>query len=146
MADFLDKFTDPETMRVLYRKWIDMGDGTFALRMAVANADGSLVGGPASPIALVTSSAATGTWVSVPKGTYTWTAKGTFDGATAKLQYSTDGGTSYATLYSVSEADLDDGETATGYSYVALSSGHVRVAISGAGGSTSLSSDLRSAG
>lgn len=63
-----------------------------------------------------------------------WTVWGTWNGATAQLQYSPDSGTTWIDL---------DGATMTangGFTGINIGVGKVRTTVSGAGGSTSLSS------
>lgn len=69
-------------------------------------------------------------------GEYKWSVYGTWDGATAQLQSSPDGGATWIDI---------DGAIATvnGGAYgFQLGDEHVRVSVSGAGGSTSLSAVL----
>lgn len=114
-------------------------DGIEGLTSVVipVGADGTPIsGGAATPYTLLTNAAATGTGVTIVRGTYTWSVYGTWNGATAQLQRSPDGGTTWV--------DVDGAAFSAngGALNMALPAGKVRVAISGAGGSTSLSSTL----
>ena len=89
---------------------------------------------------LLTASLVTGAAVVIVAGNYTWSAWGTWDGATAQLQFSPDAGT---TWIDITDVDL----TANGGVFnIPLPAGQVRVVITGAGGSTSLSSVLQGNG
>jgi hypothetical protein len=109
-------------------------------RVAVVNADGSPVGGGSptgTPYTLLTNAAATGSAVTIAKGTYTASFYGTWGGATAQLQRTPNGST---------WIDVD-GVLATangGVFNLPLPAGQVRVAITGATGSTSISVVLES--
>lgn len=86
---------------------------------------------------LLAAAAATGAWRAISEGgVYNFVAWGTWNGATAQLQWSPDGGT---TAIDIDAASL----TANGgWSGIPLARGHARCAISGAGGSTSISARL----
>jgi hypothetical protein len=91
----------------------------------------------ATDYSLLSAAAATGSAVAVNRGYYSWSAWGTWDGATAQLQWSPDSGT---TWFSVVGASL----TANGtFTDIPLGYGSARVAISSAGGTTSLTSIFR---
>jgi hypothetical protein len=87
-------------------------------------------------ITLLSASSVSGGAAAIAGGRYFWAVYGTWDGATAQLQWSPNSGTTWVDL---------DGASVTangGFTDIALAAGHVRVSISGAGGSTSLSSKL----
>ena len=87
-------------------------------------------------VTLLTAASATGAGVAVKPGTYGWVVWGTWDGATASLEFSPNGGTTWIDI----EAATD--QTANGGVFdLPLPGGHVRVAITGAG-TTSLNSVL----
>lgn len=84
-------------------------------------------------VVLLTAASATGAGVSVMNGRYSWFVWGTWGGATAQLQWSPDGGTTWIDI---------DGASLTangGFLNIPISSGKVRVTITG-GTSPSLSS------
>jgi hypothetical protein len=86
---------------------------------------------------LLTASSVTGTPVIIVAGNYTWSAWGTWDGATAQLQLSPDAGT---TWIDITDVDL----SANGGAFnIPLPAGRVRVVITGAGGATSITSALQ---
>lgn len=87
----------------------------------------------APEIVLLTAASVTGSSNAVDKGNYLWAVWGTFDGATATLQYTPNAGTTWIDVGASTQADLRG---------VPLLTGSARVAISGAGGSTSLSSKI----
>jgi hypothetical protein len=112
-------------------------DENNVLRMLRVTEGGSVGTGAAGvSYTLLTAASATGTASTIVAGNYTWKVWGTWDGATATLQTSPDGGTTWI--------DQDDCvETANGGRRdLNLDADQYRVAISGAGGSTSLSSKL----
>jgi hypothetical protein len=87
-------------------------------------------------VTLLSAAAATGSAVRTSGGRKAYFIYGTWDGATATLQWSPNGGT---TWFSVAGSAL----TANGtFTDLPLSDGHCRVLISGAGGTTSLSSEI----
>lgn len=82
---------------------------------------------------LLSAASTTGSAVRVNNGHYNFIAWGTWDGASAQLQFSPNDGTTWIDI---------DGAVLTangGWSDIPMGKGHVRVAISGAGGSTSVS-------
>lgn len=88
------------------------------------------------PFVLLTNAAATGNAVATVAGRYNWVIYGTWGGATAQLQFSPNAG---ATWINVDDAAQSaDG----GFSDIPLSQGSHRVVLTGASGSTSLSSTL----
>lgn len=94
--------------------------------------------GAATPA--LTNADTTGAAITIAAGEYFWSAWGTWDGATAQLQFSPDQGTTWIDV---------DGAALTangGFSHVGLGSGQARVAISGAGASTEISSSLQKTG
>lgn len=88
-------------------------------------------------ITLLSAADETGSAVMVFPGTYNWYVYDTWDGATAQLQFSPDEGSTWIDIDGL--ALTADG----GWTGIELAAGHVRVEISDAGASTSLSSDLR---
>lgn len=122
MADILT----PVGGNLAIRRYRDMGDGTFAEVIYSAPPD----------LDLLTNASATGDAVTVlPAGYYNWSIWGTWDGASASLQWSPDGIT-YINIDGVTASD--DG----GYLGIPISSGLVRVEISTPGAMTSLNSGL----
>lgn len=88
---------------------------------------------------LLSAAAATGSAIQISDGVFQWTTYGTWDGATATLQWSPNATTTWI--------DVDGSLTANGaFTEIYLSAGHVRTAISGAGGTTSLTSKLGAVG
>ena len=89
-------------------------------------------------LTLLSAAAATGSSTPIiAPGKHNWSVYGTWDSASAQLQWSPNGGTTWIDI---------DGAVLTangGWSDIPIAGGHVRVSISGAGGSTSLTSDLR---
>jgi hypothetical protein len=71
----------------------DMGDGTYAERVAVVNPDGSGIGGSTADVTLLSAASATGVWVAVPRGRYIPVLSGDPDGATISIDLSLDGST-----------------------------------------------------
>lgn len=95
---------------------------------------------PFDEIVLLTAGSVTGPWVDWPGGQGLWTAYQTFDGVTAQLQMSPDGGTT--------PIDVDvDGELVLlsegGGFIVTLPAYKVRTKINGVGGGTSISSKMK---
>lgn len=89
---------------------------------------------PPAKVVLLSAAAATGSGIEVSAGYYNWSVYGTWDSATAQLQWSPDAGTTWIDV---------DGVSLTangGWTEVPIAFGLVRASISGAGGSTSLSS------
>lgn len=85
---------------------------------------------------LLDNASTTGSGVRVSGGNYDWLAWGTWDGATAQLQFSPDYGTTWIDFAGVLL-------TANGgWSGIPIPAGFARVSISGAGGSTSIDSKL----
>lgn len=85
-------------------------------------------------LTLLSAASATGSAVAVTAGAYNWYAYGTWNGATAQLQWSPDAGTTWINV---------DGATLTangGWSNVSLAAGHARVSFTGS--PTSISSKL----
>lgn len=92
---------------------------------------------PNSSLVLLVAKAATGDSVSLIGGDFFWTVDGTWDSATAQLQWSPNNGTTWIDI---------DGAVLTangGFSHIGLATGDIRVALSGAGGSTSLNSRIQ---
>lgn len=84
---------------------------------------------------LLAAATGTGSWVPVSQGRYNWEANGTWNGATAQLQYSPDGGT---TAINFDNCTL----TANGgVCDIPIYEGHVRVSASGT--FTSMTSKLK---
>lgn len=97
---------------------------------------------PMHPRTLLFEASSTGSWVPVVANAYSWHVWGTWNGATAQLEFSVDGGTTWGPKDGVTATEPASGNV-SGWDNVSIPAGHVRVSISGAGGSTSLSSDLR---
>lgn len=92
----------------------------------------------ATQILTTASTNGNGTAYDFSGGVATLTVQGTFDGATAKLQHSLDGGTTYV------DCDSDNASfTAAGQSNVELAAGKVRMNLASAGGSTSIDAYMR---
>lgn len=87
----------------------------------------------APEIVLLTASSVTGVSSAVDKGNYLWAVWGTFDGATATLQYTPNAGATWIDVGASTQADMRG---------VPLLTGSARVAITNAGGGTSLSSKI----
>lgn len=96
---------------------------------------------PMHPRTLLSAAAETGAAVAVVANTYNWWVYGTWDGATAQLQESPDGGSTWANRDGI--VLTETGTEPGWWSGLQINAGHVRVVITNAGGSTSLSSDLR---
>lgn len=83
--------------------------------------------GEGDNVTLLTAAAATGSTTAVSSGRYNWYAYGTWNGATAQLQWSPDSGVTWINI---------DGASLTadgGYSDIPISSGSARVSLSGVG-------------
>jgi hypothetical protein len=96
--------------------------------------------GPASAV-LLTAADETGAAVQINAGVYDWQIWGTWDGATAQLEVSPNG-TNWGPLV----GHVTSGPTTDqvyGVSKIGRSAGFARVVITGAGASTSLTSELR---
>lgn len=92
--------------------------------------------GEGDSVTLLTAAAATGSTTAVSSGRYNWYVYGTWNGATAQLQWSPNSGSTWINV---------DGAALTadgGWTDIPVSAGSMRVLITGAGGSTSLSSTL----
>lgn len=86
---------------------------------------------------LLSAADTTGSGLGVRSGTYNWFAYGTWDGASAQLQWSPNSGTTWIDI---------DGAVLTangGWAGIQVAGGQVRAAVSSAGASTSLTSSLR---
>lgn len=91
-------------------------------------------------VSLLNNAAATGASVPVIAHAYNWYIWGVWNGATAKLQFSPDAGTTWIDFDSIDPLTANGGWNAG--TIGSISAGHVRVLITGAGGSTSLTSKL----
>lgn len=89
---------------------------------------------PKTDVALLSNASATGSAVAVSAGRYNWYAYGTWNGATAQLQWSPDAGTTWINV---------DGATLTangGWSNITIAAGQARVSFTGS--PTSITSKL----
>lgn len=134
-----------------FKTIIEGGKKLLFQRVLVENEDGSPAGiatettlaallakthGTPADITLMTAVAATQAGVAVVAGTYNWPVYGTWNGATAQLQFSPNSGTTWISI---------DGAALTadgGFAGISFGAGQARVLITGAGGSTSLTSKL----
>ncbi|HAN97015.1 MAG TPA: hypothetical protein DCQ98_06075 [Planctomycetaceae bacterium] len=91
---------------------------------------------------LLSNAAATGSAVDWYGGPGSLFVRGTWDGATAKLQASPDGGTTWIDVPTDAANSSPLALTANGIANFQLGPCKLRGAISGAGGSTSLTADV----
>ena len=103
----------------------------------VVDQEGNVIG-ESDDVTLLSGASSTGSSSTVPSGVYTWTVYGTWDGATATLQVTPNNGSTW-----ISADEAIGVFTENAMMLCLLPNWPLRVAISGAGGSTSISSKLK---